>query len=110
MSRPLFRALRMMTAPATCGPARLAFRRDVQAVACFDPRASHSPHRFRNAPAETSNRCVTTAKGLKAVSMHLGHSCVQMSVDRYGRTSPHRKGEVVKPFRNTARQPPPSGW
>ncbi|MES2969525.1 MAG: site-specific integrase [Pseudomonadota bacterium] len=62
-----------------------------------------TPHRFRNTLVEMSNRYVTTAEELKAVSMNLGHSSVQMTVDGYGKISPQRQGEVIKQLRAKVR-------
>lgn len=62
-----------------------------------------TPHRFRNTLVEMSNRYVTTAEELKAVSMNLGHSTVQMTVDGYGKISPQRQGEVIKQLRAKVR-------
>lgn len=62
-----------------------------------------TPHRFRNTLVAMSNRYVTTAEELKAVSMNLGHSSVQMTVDGYGQISPQRQGEVIKQLRKKVR-------
>lgn len=51
-----------------------------------------------------SNRYVTTPEELKAVSMNLGHSSIQTTVDDYGRISPERQGEVLKQLREKVRK------
>jgi integrase/recombinase XerD len=62
-----------------------------------------TPHRFRNTLVAMSNEYVTTAEELKAVSMNLGHSSVQMTVDVYGQISPQRQGEIIKQLRKKVR-------
>lgn len=51
-----------------------------------------------------SNRYVTTAEELKAVSMNLGHSSVRTTVDDYGQISPQRQGEIIKHLRDKLRK------
>lgn len=62
-----------------------------------------TPHRFRNTLVQMSNDYVTTAEELKAVSMNLGHSSVQTTVDHYGQISDQRQGEVMKRLRQKVR-------
>jgi integrase/recombinase XerD len=62
-----------------------------------------TPHRFRNTLVAMSNEYVTTAEELKAVSMNLGHSSVQMTVDVHGQISPQRQGEIIKQLRKKVR-------
>lgn len=63
-----------------------------------------TPHRFRNTLVRMSNGYVTTAEELKAVSMNMGHSRVQTTVDDYGQISPERQGEVIKRLRERVRK------
>jgi hypothetical protein len=46
---------------------------------------------------------VTAPEALKAVSMNLGQSSVQMTVDGYGQISPQRQGEIIKQLRTKVR-------
>lgn len=63
-----------------------------------------TPHRFRNTLVQMSNRYVTTVEELKAVSMNMGHSSIQTTVDDYGQISPQRQGEIIKRLRERVRK------